>query len=53
MLKVKARSRHAQRVVDHGYANKDGHTWLCFGKFNMQDLLFFSSVPYVTQVCEL
>ena len=30
------------------WKNKDGHTCLCFGKFNTLDLLFFCSVPYVT-----
>ena len=30
------------------WKNKDGHTHLCFGKFNTLDLLFFCSVPYVT-----
>ena len=59
MLKVKACAQHACTTrlaiaVDHGYAyielekKKDGHTCLCFGKFNTLDLLFFCSVPYVT-----
>ena len=30
------------------WKNNDGHTCLCFGKFNTPDLLFFCSVPYVT-----